>query len=428
MRPQVLGFSLFLAVATLAAAGCDDESGETPPAPTTAHVVVRVVAVEGGPIEGARVLLLDADTGAAVAPVAVTGADGVATFDVPPGAVRIRAEAAGYLPRPLPGGPEVPRAATLDATLEVEVALEARPGGAGARLEGTVTTAQGGLPGALVVAQRLGGTEGRPTVTDASGAFVLLHLPEAGYRLTALAAGYAGPAVDAAVPAEGPVAIELVAGGTGVVQGQVTFLAVQNGTVRVTLFDEVTGEAVPGLSAETEGGNYRIEDVPPGRYLAWAALGAEAPIAYVMDPDALRKFGLPLVEVAAGATVDQPFDVTGAVLVTAPDSPGGEPAAFDAPPTFAWEPYPSADSYVLEVADELGAVVWGGFAGTAPRVELPRTVTEVAFDADGQASALVPGRVYRLRVYAKKDDRQAPEGYVLVSMSEEQQGLFVVTR
>jgi hypothetical protein len=43
----------------------------------------------------------------------------------------------------------------------------------------------------------------------------------------------------------------------------------------------------------------------------------------------------------------------------------------DAAPTFEWEPYPSADRYFLEVADELGNVFWGGFAGDTPRVELP---------------------------------------------------------
>jgi hypothetical protein len=420
---------LFLAWLSLAAACGEGGNG------TSSLATVRVQAIcddSGRVLPGARVLLVDADTGAPACPALVADRNGLVSARVEPGALVLRVEAAGHFPRPLPGfsAVPVPFAAGANATRVVE--LIRRNAGTGRELTGRVVNRQGPLGAALVVAA---GPVVRTTFTDADGAFVLFDLPPGDYAVRALLADHAGEAVAATVPAEGPLPdleLHLARGGTGVVEGHVGFLAATNGTVRVTFLDRASGEAVPGLWAPADDGTYRVEGVPPGEYVAWAGLENERPVGYVMDPDAIRKAGLPVVTVAAGARVEQDFSVTGAVAVLSP-APSADPLAgpptVDAAPTFEWEPYPSADRYFLEVADELGNVFWGGFAGDTPRVELPKTTTRVAYGATGgDAGPLAPGRVYRLRVWAARDDNQDPRGYAIVSASEEQRGLFEVAR
>lgn len=422
-RSLPLGFLL-----ALAACG-DDGSGDA----SLATVQVRVIAQgTGTAVAGARVLLLEADTGAPAGPALVAGPDGRVSARVEPGALLLRVDAAGHLPRPLAGAPAVPVDFAPGANPERTVELIPRESGAGRALAGRVVNGQGPLGAVLVVAT---GPEVRTAVTDDDGAFVLFDLPPGDFVLRALLVDHAGEPVAVTVPADAePAAVELhlARGGTGAVEGHVTFLAVQNGAVRVTLQDRASGEAVAGLSGPAADGTYRVEGVPPGEYVAWAALENELPVGYVMDPDAVRKFGLPVVTVTAGGAAGQDFDVTGAVGLVAPASAGASAAAATVadPPTFEWAPYSSADRYFLEVADELGRTVWGGFAGDTPRVELPKTTTRVAYGAlaGSDPGPLEPGRVYRLRVFAAKDDNQDPRGYRIVSATEEQRGLFEVGR
>jgi hypothetical protein len=424
-RSTRLGLAALLFAALAPACSCEEEDGGgEPAAPTTASIHVRVTDLESGAaIAGARVLLLDADTGAAF-PALVTDADGKAGAEIDPGGILVRVEAAGYRPRPLPGGAQVPVLAALGENAEILVQLLAFPGAGDGSIQGTVVQAGAGVPGALVVAAS--GAASSATYSGADGSFVLVNLAPGDYDVRALVQGLSGAAVSATAPGD-PVTLELAAGGTGSVSGQVSFLATENGTVRVTLFDQASGEAVPGLSAPSSG-TYSIEGVPPGTYVAWAALENETPVGYVMDPDAIRKFGIPVVTIAGTGNVDQPFDVTGAVVVTAPLQPDASPrpVLLEGTPTFSWEAYASADSYVVEVADELGEVVWGGFEGTTPVVEVGRDGTSIAYGAQGTAGDLVPGRTYRFRVYAKKADQREPGGYILISMSEDQRGLFQV--
>jgi hypothetical protein len=417
----------FVIFAFLAACGDDGDQK-----PTLASVHVQVVEEgSGDAIGGARVLLVDADTGAPAGPSLVTDADGRASARVEPGALYLRVDAAGHHPRPLPGGPAVPVEFAAGSNPERVVELIPRDGAAGRTLAGVVREGQGVLGAVLVVAE---GPVVRTTFTDAEGEFVLFDLPAGAYTVRALLAGHAGEAVAATVPTDAdPAAIELRLdrGGTGSVEGQVSFLAVQNGAVRVTLQDRASGEAVPGLSAPVTDGTYRVDGVPPGTYIAWAALENELPVGYVMDPDAILKFGLPIVTVAAGASVTQDFDVTGAVQILSPapaaDALAG-PVVVSATPTFEWAPYSSADRYFLEVADELGRIAWGGFDGETPRVEVPKETVRIAYGAvDGtNPLALVPGRVYRFRVWAAKADNQDPRGFRIISATEEQRGLFEV--
>jgi hypothetical protein len=97
--------------------------------------------------------------------------------------------------------------------------------------------------------------------------------------------------------------------------------------------------------------------------------------------------------------------------------------------TFTWAQYASADNYVIEVTNQAGRVIWGGFSNdwTSRNVLLPKTQTSVAFNSDNKATeSLVVGKVYRWKVYVSKSDSQEPLGWKLISASEDQQGMFKI--
>ncbi|HEY0635412.1 MAG TPA: carboxypeptidase regulatory-like domain-containing protein, partial [Gammaproteobacteria bacterium] len=77
------------------------------------------------------------------------------------------------------------------------------------------------------------------------------------------------------------------------------------------------------------------------------------------------------------------------------------------------------------------AVIWGGFSGsydaTLKNIVIPAAETSIVFNTDYTAtSALLPGHVYRWRIYASKDDVKEATGWKLISVSEDQQGLFKI--
>jgi hypothetical protein len=81
-----------------------------------------------------------------------------------------------------------------------------------------------------------------------------------------------------------------------------------------------------------------------------------------------------------------------------------------------------------------GIVIWGGFGkvndAIVKNIIIPSSSTSVTFNSDGKAaiSDLVPGRVYRWRIYASKDDQNSPVGWTLISASEDQAGLIQVVK
>jgi hypothetical protein len=94
--------------------------------------------------------------------------------------------------------------------------------------------------------------------------------------------------------------------------------------------------------------------------------------------------------------------------------------------------YASAEDYVVEVVDESGTTVWGGFDALnnyAPYVTEPQGNTpSILYNEDGTAtvSPLEAGRYYQLRVYARASDTSSPTGYTLLSASETLDGIFKV--
>jgi hypothetical protein len=154
-----------------------------------------------------------------------------------------------------------------------------------------------------------------------------------------------------------------------------------------------------------------------------------------MDPDAIHKFGLPIVTLSQSnpdTTID--FKVTGAILLESPTNPADSvyPVTVETrTPTFTWtktSSYSSTKEYVVEVLDRKGRVIWGGFDSTGiihHQQIASSTPLSVVFNFDGSATdTLVAGEIYRWKVYA--DDDANANIQTLLSSSEYLMGLFKV--
>jgi hypothetical protein len=152
-----------------------------------------------------------------------------------------------------------------------------------------------------------------------------------------------------------------------------------------------------------------------------------------MDPDAIRKFGLPLVTYAAQDSLKNlGFDVTGAVSILRPTNPPESltPAPVNSlTPFFVWDQYSSAKQYIIEVLDQSGARIWGGWDSTGKILHAPILahgggLDSVQFNFDSTAvEPLVMRQTYSWKVYADFFNRK--EVGQLISSSEDLRGLFM---
>jgi hypothetical protein len=224
--------------------------------------------------------------------------------------------------------------------------------------------------------------------------------------------------------------LQLSSNASGIVSGQISFLATQNLEVDVALTHPGTGETIPGLSTQTSNYNYTISGVPDGEYIGRATYENDTK---VVDPDRIIKFGEPLV-VVSGSSLELDFDVTGAVKLIGPSNGMSDLQPIEvnsAAPMFEWTPYPSASDYVIEVSNSDGEIIWGGFNTDndqpAKRITISSDQTSIVYNSDNSAlESLEAGKIYRWRVYASKDDVQETSGWKLISVSEDQQGLILV--
>jgi hypothetical protein len=333
------------------------------------------------PIAGARVVVIDGDTMAAAAPVAVTDAGGtfsqrvVLREDQESMGFTLRVAAEGYMPFPDPPlRPAIPEQVYRFGSSDVvpvalihDVDLEDL-----GSIAGTVTLDGIDVGGVLVV---ISGAEAISTVTDVDGTYVMLNVPDGDWDVSALAAGMTRGEV-AGVEVMGGAAVTgvdmaLSTGPAGSVSGTCNFVAGGEAPASVVLIYPPTLEAVPGLHVETSGG-WSIEGVPDGTYDIYATYDNDC---NVQDPDSqLAHTAVKTVTVAGGpVTVDEPFNVTDAVDMTGVWA-AAEPCdnddnsiivvsfGVDDIPVFTWADYPgSTQGYAIEVLDVFGEVVWGGF-------------------------------------------------------------------
>lgn len=380
----------------------------------------------GSPLAAVRIIVSDAATASPLGAL-TTGPDGTYAVQIPAGAYTIKASRQGYDPVPPRDIAPYPVTVPAGQTTEYSIAMSTSSVVVGGAISGRVTDGIAGVAGILVVAES--GLTGCSSLTDGHGYYWIFNVPPGSYTVQALGAHLVSSTADVAVPPSGQVNnanLIVTRSATGAVRGHVTFLATTNIDVDVTLLNPLSGDPVPGLSEPTVGQNYVIALIAPGTYLARASFDNDGK---VMDPDWIVKNGQPYVTVGMD-TIDRDFSLTGAVEVLAPTNPASSTQPVDVQdprPVLRWSPYSSADHYVIEVTDQNGRVVWGGFENnwTVRKVVVPKTSTSIVYNEDSTATEeLRAGHVYRWRVYASKDDAREPTGWKLISVSEEQRGLI----
>ncbi len=387
-------------------------------------------AITSNMLENANVIVFNADDNSPVAST-LTGPDGQFTFDLPPGNYFVKTARQGYISVPAPGLTAVPFTVTAGETTLNDVAMLLSDETQTGWISGKVISASAGVAGALVVAES--GSGAYSAISDSEGNFNIFNVPAGEFVINGWKAGYnsEGTNVLVTVNQESTDAtVSLTEGATGNLSGQVRNIAAENKDVDVALVHPVTRETIPGLIGETFNQSYVISNIPNGLYIARATFANDA---RVMDPDRIFKFGEPYVEMS-GSSVTIDFDITKSVQLATPNNESVSTVPVEVTsgvPTFEWTAYSSTSDYVIEVTDAMtGTVVWGGFdtSGDLPvkNVVIPSEQLSAEFNFDNSASIeqLEPGKIYRWRIYASKDDQNSPTGWTLISASEDQHGLI----
>lgn len=410
-----------------AAWGCNKDDAE----PTTG--IVKGIVTDAGTaatLADVRIIIFESNSNSPVASMS-TGADGAYAADLLPGSYYLKLYKQGYDHVPPRNISPIPFTVSLNGELDNPVSMNASEIQNAGFIQGKVQESEKGVAGVLVVGEKDG--KGFSTISDAAGEFFLFNLPAGSYTLKAWVAGYESEVKSASVTTGTGTTqnLSLSKGAAGSVTGTLTFLASTALEVDVSLTHPLTEEAIPGLNTKTSA-DYSIENVPAGLYLARASYQNDE---RVVDPDWIVKFGEPLVEVGGGQ-ISRNFSLTNSVTLNAPTNQANSiipVEVSESTPSFSWTPYSSANDYVIEVSDASGNVIWGGidYTQTIPekKVIIPSSQTSVDFNFDGSATkSLEPGKVYRWKVYASKDDRQADSGWRLISVSEDQLGLIKIAQ
>ena len=301
----------------------------------------------------------------------------------------------------------------------------------GGSISGKVMNGDIAIAGALVVAEN--GSHAYSSVSGADGIYYIYNVPAASYNVKAYVSSFNSDEVNATVSSNTEGVdnnLNMTENASGEVSGLVTFLAVENGVVDVSLTHKITKETIPGLVTTTEATAYTISNIPNGSYIARASYGNDG---YVVDPDWIIKNGEPIVTINDNV-VTRNFSVTGAIGLTSPTNEESTTVPIEITensPVFTWVAYSSTSDYIIEVSDINGNVIWGGFSGEGAYITkniiIPKNQLSIEFNSDGNAAEeLLPNAIYRWRIFASKDDVQEATGWKLISGSEEQRGLFII--
>jgi len=173
---------------------------------------------------------------------------------------------------------------------------------------------------------------------------------------------------------------------------------------------------------------YFLDSIPPGTYIPWASYFNDG---YVMDPDWIRKFGMPMMTFVLGdSTKTLNFSVTDAVPII---SPTNHPDTLvpcyilTTTPIFKWEIYPSTQEYIVGVYNSYGDLIWGGYdsSNNVLHPQLDSKTDSVVFNFDSSATEPLKWfHSYRWRVWADKD--ASPGVQQLISSSEDWLGMFMI--
>jgi hypothetical protein len=385
---------------------CSDPPPDPPPPPTILEVSI-VDALDRMPIPGARLLLLQEGTWHDLA-------DGTASLTLEGGTYLVRAEAPGHRsePRPLRLLEEITVVAEKTTQIEIELQPIDAPGGTGA-IRGKLMDGSMPVFGALVVAT---GARIRYTFSDLQGDYALVDLAPDLYSVTAHHAGMQftvrnGVNVEStAVEGVDLTATPISSSAGGRIRGG-------TGETRVYLLHPDVLVPITNLTTDTNlSSSWAIEGVAPGMYRAEVALELED--GWVLDYERVLEDGPPTVTVTetASGSLD---------LYVLPSMRRIEPvksATVSGTPRLTWREVEDADFYVVEVKDESGKTVFGGFdAGGNPRIRVLPPDVSVPYGGD----PLVDGARYEWRVFAGKRDPLNPTAFEVIAASESLEGEFV---
>jgi hypothetical protein len=421
----ILSTIAFLSIGII---GCSDDGDSSDE--ETAIGITGVISEQGDGsivIEDAQVTIIDESTQLpAVAPLE-TDESGIYYSELPQGTYQVRVTAQGYDPVPAIGMAGIP-IVVGDTMVTSSIALTKSIVQNAGWVEGELTDFDDTI-GALITLE--GNSMIITTNTANDGDFIIHNVPAGSYIISAQLAGYSKvvDTIEVVESMETEVSLSLITETGYVVSGTISFLATDNGEVDVSLVDSSSEVVVPGLQSVTTGGAFSISNVPVGTYLLRATYEIDS---IVVDPDWIIKNGEPYITVT-NANVTQDLSVTGAVILMAPaiDSAGGTPKVVTSlTPTFEWTPYSSSSDYVIEVRDIDGNILWGGISKPealfVKNIVIPSSQTSIIYNSDSKAVALVNGETYRWKIFASKNDTKEPEGWKLISSSEEAQGVFTV--
>jgi len=431
---------LFLAfLAALGLSGCGGGGSSPPPPPPTGALNITIVdGTTANPQEAiaeARIILLDAES--EPLQTYVTDANGIVSQSgLLIGDYQLKISAQGYNSSPPPRVPPLPVKIYANQTTDVTIELFPIDSNliVGA-ISGKIISSDNPVAGALVIAD--GVQDSYTTISAADGSYVLYNVEEGSANVTAYIKGLNFPTLSPVLVTADTTTTDqdLVASdvANGTISGNVQFVAGgTNQTTDITLIDLVTREVIPGMRVYTDANNnYTMSGLPNGNFEIIASMLNDG---NVIDPDEAVTQGDPLVTVTNGIVdpSSRSFKITGAVVMDTPATPvNNEVPVLTATPTFTWHSessYSSANGFAIEVINESGETVWGGFGGLDPVDGIPTvTVPGGTYTINYSGPALQSGRYYQLRIYAMKDDNDTilyPNGYKLISVTENLDGVF----
>ncbi|TRX72697.1 carboxypeptidase regulatory-like domain-containing protein [Carboxylicivirga sp. M1479] len=419
-----------LLVLVVAFSACKDDDDDD--APTTGIIKGTVTdAANNETLSDVSIMVFDATTNETIGETIMSGADGMYSVTLDPGTYYLKLFKQGYNNNPPAGVPPLNISVSEGSESVNDFKMQASEVLDGGSLTGKVMLGSNGVQGAYVLVTS--GTMGYSAVSDKDGHFFIYNVPAATYTLTAYKINHNATPLSVTVTADANTEgnVNLTEGASTSLSGTLTFLATEGKDVNVNLLHPTTNEPIPGLVDMSENMSYSLSGIPDGDYLVKASFENDT---YVVDPDWIIKNGEPMLT-ANGSAVVIDFSLTNAVTLNSPTNPMSTTVPIEiasTTPTFEWTSYSSSSDYVIEVSDANGNVIWGGINdGVDPplkNITIPSSTTSIAYNSDGMATIpnLEYDVVYRWKIYASKNNVQEPSGWNLISVSEDQMGLFIV--
>jgi len=409
------------------------------PEPTTGQLKGIVKdATTSSPLENVNVVIFNADNNSPIGQTLKTNASGEFSVELTAGNYFLKLSRQDYYPVPPPLLEAVPFAINVSQVTQSNAEMFPFLTSNTGWIVGKVTSGGSPVQGALVVAVD-GQNNAFSTSSDQNGDYSIFNVPAGSFNLQAYHSTYNSSTVAASVTvntATTGINIELQKTGTATLTGSIRNLAISNKDVDITLVHPITKETIPGLTTTTNNLGYSLPSIPNGSFIARASYKNDM---RVMDPDRIAKFGEPVVTVSGGVCSPSSltFDVTGPVTLNTPTNllSTTVPVGASSRPSFQWTAYSSTSDYVIEVMDaSTGQVVWGGFDKSGPlpvkKIIIPSSQASIVYNSDATAAIddLVPGKIYRWRIYASKNDVNSSTGWTLISTSEDQVGLIKIAQ